>query len=168
MIIQFVQPFGNLGLECTYIVPPASWRDLLFRGTALPWLWDLDRECLSKPASLSIDFASLSIDRRSLGSESWDWELLVRQLGQANSFNKGQIMYGALPGLRNRRRIWRLLSEMRLGDMYDLRTKYCSCGPIRGWCQAWTHEGNGWCQGSWEEYKENNDLPENWVPTRPL
>ena len=46
-----------------------------------------------------------------------DWELLVRRLAQP-IISDDQGIKDSLPvGLRNRQRIWRILSEMRVGDM---------------------------------------------------
>lgn len=45
----------------------------------------------------------------------FDWELLVRQLAQLDVFEPGTAM--PHPGLRNRRRIWRILEEMRIDDV---------------------------------------------------
>jgi hypothetical protein len=82
----------------------------------LPWLWDLDPGILNS--------------RRSDGDPpfdvdgAWDWEFLVRQLAQVEVFEDGNMMANVQLGLRNRRRIWRLVDEARMGD---------SAAVLKGW-----------------------------------
>jgi hypothetical protein len=82
---------------------------VLFDRKTLPWLWDLDRAIL-----LTRQWWTTYDDE-----SAWDWELLVRQLAQVEVFEKGNLMASAPLGLRNRRRIWRLVDEARLDDMYE-------------------------------------------------
>ena len=47
------------------------------------------------------------------GEIVWDWERLIVHLGQVDVFEPGGRMHrGVPPGLRNRRRIWRMLFEL--------------------------------------------------------
>jgi hypothetical protein len=48
--------------------------------------------------------------------DAWDWERLVRELAQTESFELGNLMDNDPLGLRNRRRIWRLIEEARKED----------------------------------------------------
>ena len=72
-----------------------------FKG--IPWLWDLDTEmCKEKDQQLP-----------ATGQTLWDWELLLLELALDNVFEPGGLMHkGVPPGLRNRRRIWRMLHEL--------------------------------------------------------
>ena len=71
-----------------------------FKG--IPWLWDLDTEmCKEKDQQLP-----------ATGQTLWDWELLL-ELALDNVFEPGGLMHkGVPPGLRNRRRIWRMLHDL--------------------------------------------------------
>ena len=40
MCLDYVRPFVDEDLLCNRILPPAWWRDMLFRGQIIPWLWD--------------------------------------------------------------------------------------------------------------------------------
>lgn len=89
-----------------------------------PWLWDLDSEIINE---YSYRNRADQTEKKEKSSPSfsaenfWDWELLVRQLAQANAFEPGKPMERAPLGLRNRRRIWRLLEDARYGDAQE----YC-------------------------------------------
>lgn len=72
-------------------------------SVALPWLWDLDIEAV---------FAKES----SREGVIWDWEMLVRQLSQVTAFEPGNPLEDVHPGLRNRRRIWRIVEDMRTDE----------------------------------------------------
>jgi hypothetical protein len=102
-----LQPFESPSLVPTQTLPPSAWRELLFSRKILPWLWDLDSSVLESRRS---DSAS------SYTEGEWDWELLVRQLAQVDVFNDENIIANVQLRLRNRRRIWRLVDEARMGD----------------------------------------------------
>jgi hypothetical protein len=51
-----------------------------------------------------------------MSKNAWDWELLVRQLTETDIFEPGKLMDHALLGLRNRRRIWRLVDEAKVDN----------------------------------------------------
>lgn len=46
LILHHLQPFTNPSLECSRLLPPATWRSALFIGGLFPWLWDLDERVL--------------------------------------------------------------------------------------------------------------------------
>lgn len=52
-----------------------------------------------------------------LPDNKWDWELLVRQWAQTDVFDLGNYRQDVHQALRNRRRIWRILEEMRVDDV---------------------------------------------------
>lgn len=99
LVTEQLYNLHNPPLTCTRILSPRHWRLALLDGTVLPWLWDLDAKA-SDPYEPDV----------------WDWELLVRMLAQTTIFEPGNAMEDVPLGLRNRRRIWRLLEEMRVGD----------------------------------------------------
>lgn len=91
--------------QCTKLVPQSVWMDMLLNDRIIPFLWDLDREALERKIA----------EGQKMGVE-WDFELLVRQLCQT-AFNESSSCLAGMPaGLRNRRRIWKLLGEMYVGD----------------------------------------------------
>lgn len=102
-------PAAKLDLHCRFDHHPNVWRQALSEGY-LPWLWDLD------PAAIAQKEAS-----KSHGQE-WNWELLVRQLAQVNLHEPKAILVDLPMGLRNRRRIWRILADMlseEVDNYYD-------------------------------------------------
>ncbi|KAL4863695.1 hypothetical protein BDV12DRAFT_177198 [Aspergillus spectabilis] len=115
------RPFVNPPGECARALEPSCWRTLLMKGQIFPWLWDLEDACLdNKPTQTTQNLAevSLPLPLPSYRAENfWDWELLARQLAQVDIFQPGSLMESAPLGLRNRRRIWRLLEEARIDDI---------------------------------------------------
>ena len=89
----------KLDLECKFECHPNVWREALSEGY-LPWLWDLE------PAAIAQKEAS-----KPFGQE-WNWELFVRQLAQVNLHEPKAILVDLPMGLRNRRRIWRIIVDM--------------------------------------------------------
>jgi hypothetical protein len=123
-ILKQLHPFINPSLA--RILPPSTWRRFLFSGTLLPWLWDLNPSILT--SQQSNNNPPFNADG------AWDWELLVRQLAQVEVFEDGNIMADVQLGLRNRRRIWRLVDDARMGDSAavlkhwgDAGYEYLSC-----------------------------------------
>ena len=76
-----------------------GWRELLSQGR-LPWLWDLDPDAIARKETLKPP------------NQEWDWELLVRQLAQVNILEPRAILKHLPMGLRNRRRIWRIIEDI--------------------------------------------------------
>ena len=105
LVFEQLSPLEDTALECTRLAHSSLWRQALTEGHLIPWLWDL------KDAFEHMELANADGDRE------WDWELLARQLAHREAFEPGGPMEGAPPGLRNRRRIWRLVEEMRVGDV---------------------------------------------------
>ncbi|KAH1375050.1 hypothetical protein KXX16_009423 [Aspergillus fumigatus] len=115
MVFKNLHPLINPPQTCTRSLPARLWRDLLFYGLVLPWLWDLDVSALqSCPAtSDAVDVPTFEAE------EVWDGERLVRTLAQVDVFEPGQPPEHAPLRLRNRRRIWRLLEEAEDGDINE-------------------------------------------------
>ncbi|KAH1283543.1 hypothetical protein KXX48_002253 [Aspergillus fumigatus] len=115
MVFKNLHPLINPPQTCTRSLPARLWRDLLFYGLILPWLWDLDVFALqSCPAtSDAVDVPTFEAE------EVWDGERLVRTLAQVDVFEPGQPLEHAPLRLRNRRRIWRLLEEAEDGDINE-------------------------------------------------
>lgn len=121
-IHQNMHPFTDPPIQCTRKLAPSTWKELLFHQQLLPWLWDLGQpETADYPfhasvhGSLTDENADTSV-QQSDNENLWDWELLVRQLAQLDSFEPGGVMESLPYALRNRRRIWRLLEEARRDD----------------------------------------------------
>lgn len=103
IIHNIIKQMGTLSdppLECNYLMNPSSWRLALADGVILPWLPELD------PRTFSNKEAALS------AGQGWNWELLVRQLAQTNIYKPKMILKDLPLGLRNRRRIWRLVEDI--------------------------------------------------------
>ncbi|KAK8002171.1 hypothetical protein PG991_014393 [Apiospora marii] len=94
----------HLDPACDYARSQAGWYDVLAMNQSLPWLWDLDGEVLHKKAQ----------------EGDWDWEHLVRRLAQAEIHEPRDKTLQIPLGLRNRRRIWRVLEEARVDDTADI------------------------------------------------
>ncbi|KAI6081518.1 hypothetical protein F4821DRAFT_25144 [Hypoxylon rubiginosum] len=77
------------------------WYDTFVSKKPFPWLWDLDTKAIQKKHE----------------SGSWDWELIVCQLSQVVIHDPSDKTLSLPLGLRNRRRIWRLLEDARLDDV---------------------------------------------------
>lgn len=84
------------------------WYNQLLAGCLVGYLWDLDRtECRVKTGSLIHEGQS---------SVGWDWARFVKQLWVFKTFEKDGEMARAPAGLRNRRRIWRIVHELLMLD----------------------------------------------------
>lgn len=59
--------------------------------------------------------------RKTPSAEGWDWELLARQLQQPHVFSPFNTPLQLPQGLRNGRRIWRLLELAWVGDVVSQR-----------------------------------------------
>lgn len=84
--------------------PPLSqdWHfEALHNGQVFPWLWDLDMKVL----------------RAHRASGHWDWAGLTRLLAKQSIQDPLDTTMNLPPQLRNRRRIWSLLSEAWVGDV---------------------------------------------------
>lgn len=85
----------------TYEHSQEAWCDALLSSDAFPWLWDLAADTV----------------REKQRAGTWDWERLVRALAQVTIHEPRDETLRLPLGLRNRRRIWRLLEEARLDDV---------------------------------------------------
>ncbi|KAI0382558.1 hypothetical protein F5Y04DRAFT_252906 [Hypomontagnella monticulosa] len=99
--------------SCNGLMPQWVWRELLLDGTCLPFLWDLDIAVVK-------DFCA-RWDRDHKGEEP-NWELLVRKLSQQAwcVWDAESSSLRVPNGLRNRRRIWKLVEEMYVGDFISV------------------------------------------------
>jgi len=107
-IIAQYSPLENPALNPQRTTSPSTWREMLFSRRVLPWLWDLD--------STFLKAQPLGKEKAYHANGVWDWELLVRQLAQVDIFSDGKLMANIQLGLRNRRRIWRLVDVARMSD----------------------------------------------------
>jgi len=96
-IIDQTKPLSGTARTCNRALGPFVWRRMLSDASLVPFLWDIDTSVLMQGPEL-------------------DYELLVRQLAQPDVFDVGQPLQDVPLGLRNRRRIWRVLESMRAGD----------------------------------------------------
>jgi hypothetical protein len=110
-IIAQYSPLENPTINPERTLSPSTWREMLFSGRVLPWLWDLDATLLK-----SQRLGSLGKEKAYDANGVWDWELLVRELAQVDIFSDGELMANIQYGLRNRRRIWRLVDVARMND----------------------------------------------------
>lgn len=84
------------------------WYDQLVNGCLVGYLWDLDRgQCRLKAGSL-IHHGQAIV--------GWDWARFVKKLWSYETFEKHGEMAQAPAGLRNRRRIWRIIHELLMLD----------------------------------------------------
>ncbi|ORY55514.1 uncharacterized protein BCR38DRAFT_125512 [Pseudomassariella vexata] len=107
-----LQPFRNAPLRGTRFHLSTWWRDQLLGGFIIPWLWDLNKDELEKSHPALFDPET---------EQDWDWERLVRELSRNKAFT-AQGLLGSLEikqknGLMNRRRLWKLLRNTRLGHL---------------------------------------------------
>ncbi|KAI0178970.1 hypothetical protein GGR52DRAFT_534292 [Hypoxylon sp. FL1284] len=94
---------------CSRILPASWWKDKLFSGELIPWLFDLDVEQAEGALRQRFGpFMDLTL--------GLDWELLCRQLSMPYVFELGGILNEARH-LMNRYRIWRLFEEARVGQI---------------------------------------------------
>lgn len=99
--------FQDLDLNCDYEHNPSWWCSSILSKRALPWLWDLD----------------VNVVRTKEQEGNWNWELLVRKLTQLEIHEPGDTSLELPLQLKNRRRIWRLLEEARVGDYAEWQNK---------------------------------------------
>src|SRR4051794_33375809 len=97
----------NLSLDCEYTRSPSWWCASLLNKQMFPWLWDLDVE----------EIRAKQMERE------WNWELLVRQMSQVEIHEPGNELINLPLQLKNRRRIWRLLEEAKVGDVAEVHNK---------------------------------------------
>ncbi|KAI1774550.1 hypothetical protein F4818DRAFT_452091 [Hypoxylon cercidicola] len=108
-ILDAMEPLHLDGsqMECTRILPPSWWKKRLFNGSLIPWLFDLH---LDRTDAILRHVFGPHVDV----DNDFDWELLCRKLATPDVFGEYGIFAGA-KYLMNRRRIWTLLANARLG-----------------------------------------------------
>ena len=96
-------PFSDPPKECNYLVLPSYWLQALSEGSLFAWLWDIEtKDLVRKEQSKS-------------KKQEWDWELLVRALAENDIYENEEVIWAMenVPlGLRNRKRIWRLVQDI--------------------------------------------------------
>lgn len=105
-IYEEMEPFEDLQLDemmCTRVLPPRWWRDRLFNGDLIPWLFDLD-----------IDMAREMNGHGEDWDDGLDWEYLCRQLAHPSVNSR---LLSGMDYLKNRRRIWTILGKATLGTI---------------------------------------------------
>lgn len=140
MILKHLQGLEDPPLACNRLLRPYLWRRALVTQDIFPWLWDIKRLIRTDRGRAHQVFPWLRDSHRSenvshgldqegeglnieeymrfkLLDNKWDWELLVRQWAQKDVFEPGTYRQDLHLALRNRRRIWRILEEMRLDDV---------------------------------------------------
>ncbi|POS76203.1 hypothetical protein DHEL01_v205400 [Diaporthe helianthi] len=114
MIYEYLVQDQEMPLKCTRVLGARFWKALFKKNfPCMEWLWDLDFDLLQQTDP----------DVR------MDWELLFRKLSQGpkvadclddNPECGYETFRGVLehvpPGLEGRRRVWKLVEEMRIGD----------------------------------------------------
>jgi len=80
------------------------WRAQLLRGSLLPYLWDLGG--LDKPAGPKGQHGDHT------PASGWDWRTLAWKLSRADAIleNRDARMASVPMGLRNRYRVWKIVS----------------------------------------------------------
>lgn len=119
-----LEPFVNPPLQCTRVLPPNWWRNMLFFGRFIPWLFDLDLdELVNTQAQIAMDANVGGEYTEEDGdlTQYLDWEHLVRRLAQDSVLEDsgilGRLSTADRAALCNRRRIINLLGLARLGHM---------------------------------------------------
>lgn len=130
MILKHLRGLEDPPLACNRLLRPFLWRRALLTQDIFPWLWDIKRPVqaghnLGKEESQDPNHEVEGLEifeytTYELPDEKWDWELLVRQWAQKDIFEPGNYRQDVHLALRNRRRIWRILEEMRVGDVPEI------------------------------------------------
>ena len=95
-------PMRDLPSKCTVCTvqsSPSAWREALSQGY-FSWLWDLDPRAIAQK------------EESKPPAQEWNWELLVRQLAQVNIHEPKAVLEDFSMGLRNRRRVWRIVEDI--------------------------------------------------------
>ncbi|KAL7619756.1 hypothetical protein AAE478_010298 [Parahypoxylon ruwenzoriense] len=113
-VCSFLAPRSGMPGVCNGLLPQWVWRDVFLDGECLPFLQDLD-------SSVVEDFCAQWGQERA--TREPNWELLVRKLSQeAWSVWDAESSTLKVPnGLRNRRRVWKLVEEMYVGDLVPVK-----------------------------------------------
>ncbi|KAI0106366.1 hypothetical protein F4776DRAFT_646302 [Hypoxylon sp. NC0597] len=124
-VCSFLTSRHGMPSVCNGLLPQWVWREILLGGRCLPFLRDLD-------INVAKDFCS-RWDREHSHCEP-NWELLVRKLSQEawGIYDAEKSMLKVPNGLRNRRRIWKLVEEMYVGDLVPIaQASYLGIEPVR-------------------------------------
>ncbi|OTB13844.1 hypothetical protein K445DRAFT_24339 [Daldinia sp. EC12] len=115
LIRSYLKSQNGLPSRCNGLLPQWMWREMLLGGEILPFLYDLD---------VTVVEAFYKQWERDNGDQEPNWELLVRRLSQVawRMWDVDGSTVKIPNGLRNRRRIWKLIEEMYVNDLIDTRS----------------------------------------------
>ncbi|KAI0165350.1 hypothetical protein GGR52DRAFT_558411 [Hypoxylon sp. FL1284] len=134
-ICSFLVSRNGLPDTCNGFLPQELWLELLLAGKILPFLPEIDADAIN-------DFCLLW-DKDHQGSEP-NWELLVRRLSQEDWSGGDDTENSSLKvpsGLRNRRRIWRLVEDMYVGDLMPVQRTADPCANPVTLKRYWDYNG---------------------------
>ncbi|KAI1412729.1 hypothetical protein F5Y13DRAFT_162557 [Hypoxylon sp. FL1857] len=124
-VCSFLTSRHGMPNVCNGLLPQRVWREVLLGGQCLPFLGTLDISAVK-------DFyARWEQDRSNCEP---NWELLVRKLSQEawGIWDAETSLLKVPNGLRNRRRIWKLVEEMYVGDLVPMaRATHAGTEPVR-------------------------------------
>ena len=81
----------------------------------------------------------------------YNWERLARDISRIDKDH-----FPGIDGLRNRKRIWQLISNMRRNDMFELGTRY-SADHLSPYL-LYVHDSYGWSWQSWTKFEPSSSL----------
>lgn len=124
LTLSFMETTEPLSITPNRTIPQEYWRQMLARGRLLPFLWELDAVAID-------EIIAKKNNNNNNSTLPLDWERLVRALSQPVVRHGDELQRGLSTespthcydrldisdGLRNRRRIWQLVEEMRVGDV---------------------------------------------------
>ncbi|KAI1469395.1 uncharacterized protein F4812DRAFT_422906 [Daldinia caldariorum] len=129
LIRSYIVSENGIPSRCNGLLPQWMWREMLLGGEIVPFLYDIDVTTVKE------FYAQW---RRVNGDQEPNWELLVRKLSQV-AWRMWDVEGSALKipnGLRNRRRIWKLVGEMYVNDLAHTQPKYAPWIP-----EFWDRKG---------------------------
>ncbi|OTB00805.1 hypothetical protein M426DRAFT_232015 [Hypoxylon sp. CI-4A] len=115
-ICSFLASRAGMPSLCNGLLPQWVWREVVLpSGECLPFLRDLD---ISNVQEFCARWESEHKHGEEEEEEEPNWELLVRVLSQEawGIWDAERSALDVPGGLRNRRRVWKLVEEMRVGD----------------------------------------------------
>ncbi|KAI1385359.1 uncharacterized protein F4822DRAFT_342171 [Hypoxylon trugodes] len=113
-ICSFLVSRNGMPNVCNGLLPQWVWREVLLGGKCLPFMQDID-------VTIVDEFCAQW--GRNRKDQEPNWELLVRKLSQEawGIWDAENSILKVPNGLRNRRRIWKLVEEMYVGDLVPVK-----------------------------------------------